>query len=67
MISLGDPIKRHLTEVEERLTGKRFCTGCNKLQLAEGGVMRGMSRGKRWSCAACEHRRKHNILPGGER
>lgn len=50
--------RKHLTEVEAALTGRRYCTGCNTLKTVDGGVMRGEGRGKRWNCADCEARRK---------
>lgn len=47
-----------IKKAEERITGKRFCTGCQKPQAIEGGRMT-VGRYPRWVCAPCQIR-KHN-------
>jgi len=47
-----------LVKKELEITGKRFCTQCQRAQFAEGG----QKRGSRWVCANCVDRRKNKIM-----
>jgi hypothetical protein len=46
-----------LKSAEERILGKKFCTGCQKMQDATGGSMTG-GRYRRWVCGPCETRKR---------
>ena len=43
-----------LTGIEERITGKRYCTSCQWTKPLEGGK----KRGSRWVCATCIENRR---------
>lgn len=56
--SLGDELNRHLTKVETKVTGRRYCTNCASLRTAEGGEQ---SR-YRWMCKFCVERRNTRTI-----
>ena len=50
-------INRRLTAREAEVTGKRFCTNCQRLQPANSGE----SKRYRWMCGACVYRRDNRV------
>lgn len=47
---------------EERVTGERFCSTCQRYRAIEGGAFRITGKGKavkRWQCAACAARKRN--------
>lgn len=48
----GDQTKQALSAAEVKLTGRRFCTTCQRTQHATGGTQ----RGARWICQPCVDR-----------
>ena len=56
--SYGDDVRVKITEAQTRILGRKFCTACQAMQVAETGKIVPASRGaKRWICAACVLRR----------
>ena len=48
------------------ITGDRYCTGCQSIRKAAGGVWRSTGKVRRWMCAACVERRA-NRTPSNSR
>lgn len=43
----------------ERITGDRFCTGCQKTRkMSDGGIWKVSPTQRRWICAVCVESRK---------
>ena len=67
----NEQVKR-LTEIEDELTGQRFCTSCRYHQDKLGGkwIISGNGMNRRWKCGGClkrtAERSSWNSITGDE-
>lgn len=61
-MQFGDEIKQHLAKKQIEIIGRRYCTGCQKMQRPDGGEERKRPGHARWICAACCTRARQGIV-----
>ena len=50
---MTDKQRAEMTAVQNKILGRRFCTGCQRMAHPEGGIQ----KPNRWMCGACVQRR----------
>jgi hypothetical protein len=62
----GENTREQVARAYHVITGERFCSACNSVRKAAGGVWRSTGTVRRWMCAACVERRA-NRTPSNSR